>query len=126
MLRREMLVYHYFATVYGCQSIELLRWTEVFLTNASPPSVLGRNVVIRRRGLTLLSIPILSKRTSRSDIIIPEQPALTELRNQKLDHIYKSSWFDRVGDIETIYVCLVDPTLKFVCDLSRRANSAGA
>lgn len=66
-----------------------LRNHSFFCRHSSLPSERRGNVLRKRPRLTRLAVKVLSISASRNGVVVPEEPALFELRQQKLDNVFE-------------------------------------
>lgn len=66
-----------------------LRNHSLFCRDSSLPSERRGNVLRRRPRLARLAVKVLSISASRDSIVVPEEPALLELGQQKLDNVFE-------------------------------------
>lgn len=59
----------------------------LFCRHTGLPSERRGNVLRRRPRLARLAVKVLSIRASRNGVVVPEESALLELRQQKLDNV---------------------------------------
>jgi hypothetical protein len=72
-------------------SLELLNLGNhsLFCRHSSLPSKRRGNVLRRRPRLARLAVKVLAIRASRNGVVVPEEPALLELGQQKLDNVFE-------------------------------------
>jgi hypothetical protein len=67
-----------------------------------------------------LAIDLLAQRSGR---VIPfVAPALLQLRHDRIDKIGESLRHHCVGEVEPVYIAILDPGNQFFCNLVRRAD----
>lgn len=75
--------------ILSSQKLLNLRNNSLFCRHSSLPPESRRNVFRRRSRLAGLPVKVLSISASRNGIIVPEESALLELRQQKLDNVFE-------------------------------------